>query len=156
MADSTCESAVTGDRLYPARPLLAASTAVFRDGRVLLAARARPPMPELYTLPGGLVEPGETLGEAALRELREEVGVEAELIGPVAPIEVIDRDADGRIRLHFVIVAHAARWVSGEPRIGPEASDVQWVGEDEVARLPTTPGLPGILVKAFALMRRAS
>ena len=144
---------MTDDRLYPTRPFLAASVAVFReDGRVLLAARARPPMSALYTLPGGLVEPGETLAEAALRELREEVGVEARNIGFVAPIEVIDRDPDGRARRHFVVCAHAARWVGGEAQPGPEVTDVRWVTPAEAATLPTTPGLAGILERASALM----
>lgn len=144
-------TAMTCDRLYPSRPFLAASVAVFRDGRVLLASRSRLPMADLYTLPGGLVEPGESLGEAALRELREEVGVEARLIGFVAPVEIIERDEGGRVIRHFVVCAHAARWVAGEPVAGPEAKEVRWVGPDEVAALATTPGLEAVLEKAFAL-----
>jgi ADP-ribose pyrophosphatase YjhB (NUDIX family) len=142
---------VTAERLYPTRPYLAASVAVFRGGRALVAARARPPLDAVYSLPGGLVEPGETLGEAALRELREEVGVEAALIGFVAPIEFIERDDKGRVRHHFVICAHAARWTSGEPKPGLEALDVRWVREEDLAALPTTPGLAGVLRQAFAL-----
>jgi 8-oxo-dGTP diphosphatase len=144
------------DRLYPARPFLAASVACFRDDRVLLASRAKPPLDGVYTLPGGLVEPGETLAEAALRELREEVGVEAKLIGFVAPVEVIERDTQGRVRMHFVVAAHAARWVSGEPQRGPEARDVRWVTQAEIESHPTTPGLAAVLARAFALMRGES
>ena len=146
---------MTADRLYPARPFLAASVAVFRDGRVLVAARARPPLDAVYSLPGGLVEPGETLGEAALRELREEVGVEAALIGFVAPVEFIERDDAGRVRHHFVICAHAARWTAGEPRAGDEALDVRWVSEADATALPATPGLAGVLRQAFALNEAA-
>ncbi|CAA9312811.1 MAG: ADP-ribose pyrophosphatase [uncultured Microvirga sp.] len=138
------------DRRYPSRPILAASVGVFRDGRVLLAARARPPLEGLFSLPGGLVEPGETLGEAALRELREEVGVEAEMIGFVDHVQMIERDPDGRVKHHFVIAAHAARWRSGEPRVGAEALAVRWVAQDAVAGLPTTPGLAAVLRQAFA------
>jgi ADP-ribose pyrophosphatase YjhB (NUDIX family) len=141
------------DRSYPARPFLGASTACFRDGRVLLAARGRPPLEGVYSLPGGLVEPGETLAEAALRELREEVGVEAKLLGFVMPVEVIERDPEGRVRLHIVIAAHAARWVSGEPQTGPEARDVRWFTETEIDSHPTTPGLAAVLARAFALER---
>jgi 8-oxo-dGTP diphosphatase len=140
------------DRLYPARPLLGASVACFREGHVLLAARGRAPLEGLYSLPGGLVEPGETLAEAALRELREEVGVEAKLIGFLVPVEVIERDPEGRVRLHMVVAAHAARWVSGEPQTGPEARDVRWVTHAELDSLPTTPGLAAVLARAFALV----
>jgi ADP-ribose pyrophosphatase YjhB (NUDIX family) len=140
-------------RLYPAQPLLAASVAVFRGDRVLLTARGRPPLEGRYSLPGGLVELGESLREAALRELREEVGVEAEIIGLVAPVEVIERDAAGHVRYHMVIAAHAARWVAGEAQPGPEAADIRWAREDDIAGVPTTPGLPEVLAQAFAVVR---
>jgi ADP-ribose pyrophosphatase YjhB (NUDIX family) len=146
---------MTESRIYPARPFLAASVAVFRDGKVLLAARGNPPMDHLFSLPGGMVEPGESLGEAALRELHEEVGVEAALLGFVAPVEVIERDAEGRVRVHVVVAAHAAAWVSGEARTGPEAREVRWVSEREMTALPTTPGLESVLSAAFALARKA-
>jgi 8-oxo-dGTP diphosphatase len=144
---------VTASRLYPDRPFLAASVAVLRDGAVLLVARGRPPLQGIFSLPGGLVEPGETLAEAALRELREEVGVEAEMIGFVGPVEIIERDEAGRAKHHFVVCAHAARWLAGEPALGPEALAIRWVAPDEVAALPTTAGLPAIVAGAFALDR---
>jgi ADP-ribose pyrophosphatase YjhB (NUDIX family) len=144
---------MTGNRLYPTSPILAASVAVFRAGHVLLAVRGKPPAEGLFSLPGGRVELGETLGEAALRELHEEVGVKAKLIGSLAPVEVIERDADGRVKLHIVVVAHAARWVSGEPRTGPEAREIRWVTERDIAGLPMTAGLAGILEQAFRLER---
>jgi 8-oxo-dGTP diphosphatase len=147
---------MSDDLSFPSRPVLCASVAVFRNGRALLAARGRPPNEGVYSLPGGRVEPGETLAEAALRELREEVGVEASLIGFVAFVEIIERDDDGRVRLHVVIAAHAAQWVAGEPRTGPEARDIRWVTEAEIAELPTTAGLSGVLGQAFALSRAAA
>lgn len=143
------------ERLYPARPFLAASVAVIRGPRVLVATRPNPPMAALHTLPGGLVETGETLASAALRELEEEVGVRAELLGFVAPVEVIERDDGGRIRHHVVVCAHAARWVAGVPRTGPEAGEVRWVTEDELLDLPVTPGLHRIVRGAFALAEAA-
>ena len=138
-------------RLYPTRPLLAASVAVIRDGRVLVAARARPPLAGQFSLPGGLVEPGETLAEAALRELREEVAVEAEILGLVRPVEVIERDAAGTVRRHFVVMAHAARWIAGEGEVGPEAAAIRWVRPGELAGLSTTADLD--LVVCGALRR---
>ncbi len=147
---------MTDDRFYPSRPILAASVAVIRDGRILLAARGKPPSEGLYSLPGGMVETGETLAEAALRELREEVGVEAKLIGLIAPVEFIERDEEGHIKHHVVIAAHAARWVSGDPQTGPEAKDIRWVTERDIADLPLTAGLTGILEQAFKLVREGS
>lgn len=140
------------DRLYPNRPFLAASVAVFREGRVLVASRTQAPLQALYSLPGGLVEPGETVAQAALRELREEVAVEAELVGFLRAVEIIARDPDGRVRHHFVVLAHVARWLAGEGTIGLEAGDVRWIEEGEVESLPTTPGLPDTLRAAFAFM----
>lgn len=144
------------DRTYPVHPFLAASVAVLRGDRVLLAARAKPPLDHIWSLPGGLVEPGETLAEAALRELKEETGVEAELIGLIRPIEYIERDPDGRVKHHFVICAHAARWLAGEGETGPEALAIRWVTEDEIVDQPTTPGLIPILEAAFAIGRETS
>ncbi|MCP8939060.1 NUDIX hydrolase [Alsobacter sp. SYSU M60028] len=141
------------DRLYPARPIMAASVAVFRDGRVLLATRTKPPAADLWSLPGGLVEPGETLEEAALRELREEVGVEARIVGFAGHSEVIERDASDRVRVHFVVNAFAARWTGGEPATGPEAGAVRFVPPEAVAGLRTTKGLAGIVARAAALVR---
>ncbi|MFE1603157.1 NUDIX hydrolase [Methylobacterium sp. ID0610] len=143
---------MTESRRYPARPFLAASVAVVRDGRILVAARGGAPLHGLYSLPGGLVESGETLAESALRELREEVGVEAEIVASLTPIEVIERDAESRVRHHFVIVPHAARWLRHEPAPSEEALDVRWVTLAQAAELPTTAGLSGILAQALAAL----
>ncbi len=143
-------------RLYPDRPFIAASVAVIRDGKVLLAARANPPAAHLFSLPGGAVEAGETLAGAALRELHEEVGIEAAIIGFIAPVEIIERDEAGVVRRHFVVCAHAARWVAGEGSTGAEALDLLWVAEADIATLgesglALTPGLQPVLAAAFAL-----
>ncbi|WP_375410254.1 NUDIX hydrolase [uncultured Methylobacterium sp.] len=137
-------------RLFPTRPFVGASIAVLRGGRVLLAARANEPLRGVWTLPGGLVEPGETLAAAALRELREEVGVEARVLGSLTPTEIILHEADGRLRHHYVVHPHAALWSGGEPVPGPEALAVRWATLAEVAELETTPGLVETLTEAFS------
>ena len=131
-------------------PIPAASIAVFRDGKVLLARRARPP---LWSLPGGRIEPGETAEQAALRELREEVGVEAEIVAPVGEREAVRRDKSGVVVARFRIQAFAARWRAGEPKTGPEAIDVRWVEPDKVGELETTEGLAEIVATARRLVR---
>jgi ADP-ribose pyrophosphatase YjhB (NUDIX family) len=137
-------------RTFPSRPFVGASIAVIRDGLVLLAARANEPMRGVWTLPGGLVEAGEALAEAALRELSEEVGLTAEVVGVLAPTEIIVRDEVGRARHHYVVHPHAALWRGGEPVAGPEALGTRWATLAEVAALPTTPGLTDTLRAAFA------
>jgi ADP-ribose pyrophosphatase YjhB (NUDIX family) len=143
---------VTDSRLYPSRPFLAASAAVFRDGKVLLASRTKPPADKVFSLPGGIVELGETLQEAALRELMEEVGVAAEVIGLAGHVDIIEREAGGRIVRHFVVNAFACRWIAGEPQTGPEAGEVRWVEPERVDDLPTSPHLARLVRQAAALL----
>jgi ADP-ribose pyrophosphatase YjhB (NUDIX family) len=131
-------------RLYPSRPILAASTAVFRDGRALIARRARAPWKGAFSLPGGGVEVGETLTQAAARELREEVGVEAEGFRFLRHVEPIQREGE-RVRAHFVICVFAARWLSGEPALSEEVDEIAWVDPLDLGGRPTTPELPDIL-----------
>jgi len=135
------------DRLYPARPILAVSVAVFRDGRVLVGRRAREPMIGRFTLPGGVVELGETLAEAVARELFEEVGVEAGIVGFNRHVEPILRVGD-RVRSHFVIASFVARWTRGEARVSEEMDAVAWIDPSASGSLPTTPGLAEILKSA--------
>lgn len=138
------------------RPLLAASVGVFREGRVLLAERIVEPAKGLYTFPGGRLELGETLAECALRELREEVGVEASMVGFVDHVETMIRAADGSVAFHAVICAFAARWVSGEPKSSDEIGQTVWVTPDQVSRWPTTRGLAEIVAKGHALIEARS
>ena len=137
-------------RLFPTRPFVGTSIAVLRGETVLLAARANEPMRGVWTLPGGLVEAGEPLADAALRELREEVDLAAEVIGVLAPTEIILRDEAGRVRHHYVVHPHAARWIGGEPTPGPEALGVRWATLAELEGLATTPGLADTVRAAFA------
>lgn len=135
-------------RLYPERPFLAASVAVFREGRVLLAQRMGGAGAGQYSLPGGMVELGERLEEAALRELKEETGVCARLAGMVDYVEVIVRDADDRVRNHATVIVFAGHWQAGEGETGPEAGDIRWVDPFAPGDLPMTHGLAAVLAKA--------
>jgi len=140
---------MSNDRDYPARPILCASAAVFRpDGRVLLGARRNPPYDKFFSLPGGLVETGESLETAAIREVEEETGVVARISAFNGWREVINRDADGRVHRHYVIASFAAHWVSGEGVAGEELGRVIWADPAQAAELNLTPGLPELLVSA--------
>ncbi len=146
---------MTDARAYPERPFLAVSAAIIRDGKVLVVRRARPPANDLFSLPGGLVISGETLIEALVREVREETALEVEPGALAGFREVIVRDADSRAERHFVVLAFAARWLAGEPRLNEELSDARWLHPSELASLPTTEGLAEIVAQAFERMEQA-
>ncbi len=138
------------------RPVLAASVAVFRDGKVLLATRTRPPADRLWSLPGGKVEAGETLEQAALRELEEEVGVTARLIGFNRHVEIFGRDEKGSVTHHFVVASFVGEWLSGEAKPGPEAGAVMWADPHRLGGLPTTRELGDVLRRAAAIFDEAA
>ncbi len=131
------------------RPEVGVSTAVFRNGRVLLAQRAVGSLAGLWSLPGGRVEFGEKLAEAALRELQEEVQVVAEIVNFAGIVEVMPREGP---QFHFLVVAFAARWVSGEPQTGPEASAIVWADPATLDGLAVTDDLHRIVAQAAALV----
>jgi 8-oxo-dGTP diphosphatase len=143
---------VADARIYPARPILAVSAAIIRDGKVLIVRRARPPAGGLYTLPGGGVEPGETLFEAVMREVREETALEVEPVGIAGYREAIGRDAGGRVERHYVILPFAARWLAGEPVLNEELSEAMWLDPPDIAGLETTAGLAEIIAAAMTLV----
>ena len=132
------------------------SVAVFRAGQVLLARRTKPPFTGAFSLPGGLVEVGETLQAAALRELREEVHVDARIVAFNRHVESIDRDSAGKIRRHYVIASFVGEWVAGEAKPGPEAGEAVWVEPARLAGLECTPQLVTVVEAAQrALSARA-
>jgi 8-oxo-dGTP diphosphatase len=135
-------------RTYPQRPYLGVSIAVFRAGRVLLARRTKPPFAGAFSLPGGLVEVGETLEAAALRELHEEVRVDARIVAFNHHVESIDRDNAGKIRHHYVIASFVGEWIGGEAKPGPEAGEAVWVEPARIAGLDCTPQLIGMVEAA--------
>lgn len=138
------------DRSYPSRPILAVSAAIIRDGKVLIVRRARPPASGVFTLPGGGVEAGETLRDAVVREIAEETGLVIEPVALAGHREVIVRDDAGRVSRHFVILAFASRWISGEPSLNDELAEAHWLPPEEIAGLHTTEGLAEIVAAAFA------
>ena len=143
-------------RAYPQRPYLAVSAAIVRDGKVLVVRRARKPALNLYTLPGGAVEAGETLQQAVIREVHEETQLSIEPVALAGNREVIMRDAQGRVERHFVILCFAARGLAGEPILNEELDDARWLAPPEFAGLKTTEGLAEIVATALERLCRGA
>lgn len=105
-------------------PRPTAGVVCFRGREVLLIKRGNPPRQGQWSLPGGRIEWGETSEAAALRELNEETGVEAELLGLVDVVDgIMTSRATGEVTRHYIMVDYAARWLSGEPVAGDDAVD---------------------------------
>ncbi|MGR4068262.1 NUDIX hydrolase [Billgrantia sp. C5P2] len=116
----------------PVRPSAAVAAAVVLRGRVLMVRRRNPPNAGMLALPGGRVEPGEPLMEAAIRELREETGIVADPERVLTAIDQFQYDDEGCLLSHFVIVVVICRWVAGTAIAGDDASEVQWL---DIARI---------------------
>lgn len=122
-------------REYPTAPVVGLGAVVWRDDKVLMIKRGRPPRAGIWSLPGGGQDLGETVEQGIRRELREETGVEVELLGLVAVIDSVQRDAEGRVLYHYTIVDYAARWASGDVVAGDDAADAAWFSLEELAGL---------------------
>jgi 8-oxo-dGTP diphosphatase len=125
---STAESA---SPLTP-RPIPATIAAVVRDRHVLLVRRANPPDAGRWGFPGGKIEQGETIKDAAIRELLEETGVRADPLRVFTAVDVFDRKDDGALRRHFILVAVLCRWISGAPMAGDDALEARWFHLNEL------------------------
>ena len=134
---------------YPNRPLVAVGAVVFKEDKVLLVLRGKPPAENSWTIPGGSVELGETLQEAAEREIREETGLFIQAREPVYTFDVIERDHKGEILFHYVIVDLEADYVSGELRPGDDAVDVCWASSQDLKSLNVSAATRKLLKQCY-------
>ncbi len=117
----------------PLSPGVGVGAVVFNEDKVLLVKRGTPPSEGLWAIPGGRLELGETLQQAAEREILEETGVVIRAGNPVFTFDVIERNAAGEIRFHYVIVDLAAEYISGEPVPNDDAQEARWISADELS-----------------------
>lgn len=124
---------------YPDHPRAAVGALVFKDNEVLLVRRGRPPARGQWAVPGGNIKLGETLQEAAEREILEETGIVIRAGDPIYTFDAVVRDDDGNIQFHYVIVDLTADYVSGSPRPGDDADAVRWLDARVLRTLPVSP-----------------
>jgi len=134
---------------YPAAPKVAVGAVVIKDAAVLLVKRSQKPNAGLWAIPGGSVELGESLRQAAEREIFEETGIRIAAGDPVLTFEAIERDRHGRVQYHYVITDLDATYLEGEPVAGDDAADARWVGLNELATLPVSHTTLDLLQQRF-------
>lgn len=135
---------MTGDgekgtkREYPEAPLVGVGTVTIKSGKILLIRRAFEPGAGKWSIPGGLVEVGEKLSEAAARETEEETGVKVEILELINVFDMIDLDDSGRAKYHYVLVDFLSKPVGGKERLSDEVTDIKWVTFEEARTMDLT------------------
>jgi ADP-ribose pyrophosphatase YjhB (NUDIX family) len=137
-------------REYPARPICGVGVVVRKDDAVLLIQRGNPPRRGDWGLPGGAVELGESLRDAARREVREECGIEIAVGGVVDAMDLVQRDKAGRAQYHFVVVDFAATYAGGELRASSDVLDARWVARRDLDAFTLSAKTREVIGKVFA------
>ena len=144
------------NRDYPDRPLLGVGAVIVKNDQILVVRRANPPLQGQWSIPGGLVDTGETTKEAVIREIREETSLTIEPLELVEVFERILRDADSRVQYHFVVIDYLCRLVSGEPHAGTDVSEVRWARFEELNGLGITPETTSVIRKGLEAARKST
>jgi 8-oxo-dGTP diphosphatase len=123
------------NREYPDKPLVGVGAVIVRNNRVLLIRRGQAPLLGEWSVPGGVVECGETLREATIREAREETGLGVEVGEMLGVYERVTRGEDARVRYHYVLIDFLCRPVAGELKAASDAAEAGWFSPDELPPL---------------------
>jgi 8-oxo-dGTP diphosphatase len=140
-------------RRYPRRPVLGVGALIFDRGRILLVERGRPPLKGSWSLPGGVLEAGETLKEGIRREVREETGLEVEPVGIFEVFERILPDRKGRPEYHYVLIDFLCRIAGGRLVPGDDVRRAAWVSKSELGHYNITEGTRAVIERAFRRRR---
>jgi 8-oxo-dGTP diphosphatase len=119
-------------REYPDRPFVGVGVVVWRGDEVLLIERGKGPVSGNWSLPGGKQELGETVRETAHREIKEETGIDIDIVALLDVVDLVRHDREGRVRFHYTLVDFTAEWRAGEAVAGDDAAAVRWVRLDDL------------------------
>jgi ADP-ribose pyrophosphatase YjhB (NUDIX family) len=137
-------------REYPDKPLVGVGAVIVQDNRVLLIRRGQAPLLGQWSLPGGVLECGETLREATIREAQEETGLFVEVGEMLGVYERVIRADDERVRYHYVLIDFLCRPVSGDLEAGSDAADVRWFTREELPPLNLAFDASDVVLKGLA------
>jgi len=139
------ESSNKNNRLYPKSPIVAVGVVVFKEDRMLLVKRGKEPNKGMWSIPGGGIELGETVYEAARREVREECSISIEIERVLDAADNIVRDEKSRIKYHYTIIDVLARYAGGAAKAQSDAEECGWFRPEELAAVDMTPTLRAML-----------
>jgi 8-oxo-dGTP diphosphatase len=138
------------NREYPDRPFIGVGALIIEDSRVLLVKRGHAPRAGEWSIPGGVLELGETVRECVVREALEETGLTVEALELLGVFDRIVRDLDERTLYHYVLIDFFCRPIAGEARSGGDADEVRWFTRNEVSNLPLAEDTAEVIRMAFA------
>jgi len=136
-------------RDYPDRPIVGVGAVIVENGRALVVRRGTEPLKGEWSIPGGVVELGETLRQAAVREAKEETGLEVEAGEVLEVVDRIMRDSEYKVQYHYVLVDFLCRRVSGEARPGADASELRWITTRELEGFPIADSAAAVIRKGL-------
>ncbi len=128
---------------------------VVKDGQVLLIRRGKAPSYGVWSVPGGAVHLGESLRDAARREIREECSIEIDLTDVLEAVDRITQDAEGRVEYHYVVIDYLARWASGELTSCSDCLEARWVAPSDLSLYQMTSGTADVIRKLLAAGKQA-
>lgn len=143
------------ERTFPDRPWLGVGGLVFQEDRVLLVKRGREPGLGQWSIPGGMVEVGETVQEAVQREIKEETGLQVEVLQLVEVFERIFPNDQGRIKYHYVVLDFLCQIIGGELKASSDAAEAVFSPLDSLKDLKLIPETEQVIGKAFDLQKNA-
>ena len=141
-------------REYPKYPIPGVAATIIHDNKILLAIRGKPPSKGMWGLPGGVVEVGETLKEAVVREVKEETSVDVEPIELITIFDTIRKDDKGIVRTHFILFEYLCRYLGGQIKAASDAPDARWVSLDELDSIDIMPSTRRFIQKTLETHRK--